>query len=342
MSTLAPAAAALIQVQRPSHPRISCVVPAFNEAASLPALLTALTAQLQAMGCPWEVIIVSDGSRDDTPMAVAPWLVDQPVRLIELSRNFGKEIALSAGLDVATGDVVVLMDADLQHPVEFLPVMLQHWREGADMVYGLQNNRERETLIKRWGTFVFYRLLNRVSRFQIPPDAGDFRLLDRKVADALRSLPERNRFMKGLYAWVGFKSVGFEFTPPERFAGMTHFPFKRLFWLAVDGVTSFSNMPLRLWSLSGAFLAMISVLYGLYIFVGWFIWGADVPGWTTLAVGLMLLSGVQLMSVGILGEYIGRVFDEVKQRPLYVVGRQLGQGLPAQAGPGQVGESSRG
>ena len=311
---------------RNPRPSISCVVPAFNEADNLSPLLSGLTAQLDQLTERWEVIVVDDGSRDATPAAMVPWLLRPGVRYVRLSRNFGKEAALTAGIDRAVGDVVLLMDADLQHPATLMPEMLTAWVQGADMVCAARDSRADESLVKRLGTALFYALVNRNSMVQIPVDAGDFRLMDRRVADALKALPERNRFMKGLYAWVGFRTVIIPYTPHERFSGTSSFSTRRLARLAFTGVTAFTNAPLRLWSALGAGIATIALGYGCWIVIDHFVFGGDVPGWATLVAGTMFLSGVQLLSIGILGEYIGRIFDEVKQRPVYVVGMEAGQG----------------
>jgi len=313
---------------RPARPSISCVVPAFNEAENLPTLLTQLLPELAALSERFEVVIVDDGSTDDTAAAVAPWLPKGGVRYLRLSRNFGKEHALTAGIDHAGGEVVVLMDADLQHPVEIIAKMVAAWQGGADMVCAARASRADERLAKRIGTALFYWMVNRKgSKVQIPVDAGDFRLMDRCVVDALKSLPERNRFMKGLYAWVGFRTEIIDYQPAERQAGQSSFSMRSLVRLALTGVTAFSNVPLRLWSALGALIAVGAIGFGLVIVIQHFIRGHDVPGWATLVTSLMFFSGVQLLSIGILGEYVGRIFDEVKQRPIYLVASEQGTGL---------------
>ena len=251
---------------------------------------------------------------------------------MRLSRNFGKEAALTAGIDRAAGEVVVLMDADLQHPATLVPQMLEAWFEGADMVCAARASRANESLLKRLGTALFYTLINRDPAVKIPLDACDFRLMDRCVVDALKSLPERNRFMKGLYAWVGFHNVVIPYTPHERLTGTSSFSLRRLARLAFTGVTAFTNAPLRLWSALGVAIAALALGYGVWIVIEYFIYGVDVPGWATLVAGTMFLSGVQLLSIGILGEYVGRIFDEVKQRPIYVVEAETGQGAIASPG----------
>jgi len=310
--------------RRNAAPSISCILPAFNEGRSLPALLTQLSDELRQHFERWEIVVVNDGSSDDTEIAMLPWLHGRNVRYVSLSRNFGKEAALTAGLDRARGDVVLLMDADLQHPPALIPAMLAAWRDGGDMVYTVRKTRDEESVVKKLGTSVFYRILNASSAVEIPANAGDFRLLDRAVVDALKSLPERNRFMKGLYAWVGFRSVAVDYVPNERFAGESSFSMRGLSRLAVTGVTAFTNAPLRLWSALGAIIAIGAILSGVWFLIGHFTFGEDVPGWATLAVSTMFFSGVQLLSIGILGEYVGRIFDEVKQRPVYVVRHDSG------------------
>ena len=314
--------------ERPASPSISCVLPAFNEGRSLPALLAQLRDELDHRFARWEIVVVDDGSSDDTAAAVAPWAAGSGraggVRYVALSRNFGKEAALTAGIDRARGDIVLLMDADLQHSPALIGDMVAAWRDGADMVYTVRATRGDESLLKRLGANVFYRLVNAGSPVPIPANAGDFRLLDRKVVEALKSLPERNRFMKGLYAWVGFRSVAVAYEPLERHAGDSSFSMRRLSRLAITGVTAFTNFPLRLWSAVGATIAVGALLGGLWIIIEHYTMGIDVPGWATLAVSMMFFSGVQLLSIGILGEYVGRIFDEVKQRPVYLVRHDSG------------------
>ena len=302
------------------------MVPAYNEAANLPLLLQELTQALAGLSPRWEVIVVDDGSRDNTAAVLQGWLHEPGVRYIGLSRNFGKEAALTAGLEQAKGEVVVMLDADRQHPLSLLPAMLAGWRNGADSVCAVRDTRADESWAKRTGTKLFYRIVNAGSPMPIPPDAGDFRLLDRSVLQALLSLPERNRFLKGLYAWVGFRTEFIPYTPAPRAHGRSRFSVLRLLALALTGVTAFSTLPLRLWSGVGAAVALCAIGYGGYITVEHLINGNPVPGWATVVVSLMFFSGVQLLSIGILGEYVGRIFDEVKRRPLYVVREVAGRG----------------
>ena len=327
------AAARQSSVERASAtPTLSCIVPAYNEAANLRELLPRLRATLEACVASglggWEILIVDDGSADGTAELLRRWGTTPGVRGIRLSRNFGKEAALSAGLVEARGDLVLMMDADLQHDPALIPSFVNAWRRGADMIYAVRENRDDEGALKRWGSRGFYALLNRGARFAVPADAGDFRLMDRRVVDTLLALPERNRFMKGLYAWVGFNTLALPYTPAARAHGETKFRPVHLARLALDGLTAFTNWPLRAVSACGILLAVPAFLYGAYLTALYLLYGHNVSGWTTIVVGLMLFSGLQLVSLGIVGEYVGRIFEEVKGRPLYVVGERSGRGLP--------------
>jgi polyisoprenyl-phosphate glycosyltransferase len=305
--------------RRSARPHVSFVVPAHNEAAALPALLPRIAAVAQAFGLPFDILIVDDGSKDATADVVRSAPAELHVRLIRLSRNFGKEAALTAGIDHAEGAVVVCMDSDGQHPPELLPQMLELWRDGHDMVYGVRRDRGEESLFKRAGSRAFYALMRAGSRIEIPQDAGDFRLLDRRVVLALRALPERRRFMKGIFAWVGFNSIGLPYVPEERQGGASHYSRRKLTQLALAGVTSFTALPLRLAVFVGAFLALIAMAYGTYLIIEDLIYGHAVPGWPTVVVSIMFLSGLQLLFIGIVGEYLARVFEEVKRRPTYLI-----------------------
>lgn len=317
-----------IPAARPGQPRLSCVVPCWNEAANLAQLLPLLRGILAGLVSEWEIVLVDDGSTDATAARLAEWIAADPrLRALQLSRNFGKEAALSAGLQAARGDVVVLLDADLQHPPALIPTLLSHWRRGADVVYAVRSHRQDESAVKRWGARWFYRLVNATDRFKLPADAGDFRLMDRAAVDALLALPERNRFMKGLYAWVGFDAVAVPYDPPPRASGRSSFRLRQLVGLALDGMTSFTTWPLRAVSIGGFSIALLAFVYGAYETVNYLLFGNDVSGWTTIVVGMMFFLGVQLIALGVIGEYIGRIFEEVKGRPLYIVKRDLGQGL---------------
>jgi glycosyltransferase involved in cell wall biosynthesis len=298
---------------------ISVVMPSYDEAEGLPIVLRSVLEVLAATGFAHEVIVVDDGSADATREVMLRLCeAHATLRYIRLSRNFGKEAALSAGLKAATGDAVILMDSDGQHPAALIPEMLKHWREGFEVVAGVQEARP-ETLPKRLFKRAYYHLLEAGSHVVIPPDAGDFRLLDRKVADAINALPERNRLMKGLYAWVGFKTYFLPFRAESRVAGHTKFSWGQLFRLAFTGLTSFTVVPLRLVSISGLVISIGATLYGLYLIIEHYIDGGHMAGWATLSVGMMFLSGVQLLALGVIGEYLGRTFEEAKQRPVYIV-----------------------
>ena len=308
--------------QLPRAPlRLSCVVPAHNEEANLEDFVRALAKAAGRLTPEFEIIIVNDGSRDGTHAVALRLAEELPVRYLALSRNFGKEAALTAGLAHVRGSAVLLIDADFQHPLELLPEMHALWLAGYDMVYGVIVDRGFESGTKRVGTGLFYRLINAGKQVKVPPNAGDFRWMDRRVADALNALPERNRFMKGLYAWVGFKAAALPFVPHDRAGGQTSFSMRRLGSLALLGLTSFTTLPLRVWSVVGSLVALLALVYGVWITLDTILNGTDLQGWPTLAASIMLFSGVQLMSIGILGEYIGRIYEEVKRRPTYLVAR---------------------
>jgi glycosyltransferase involved in cell wall biosynthesis len=309
---------------------LSCIVPCKNERENLARLFPVLSDTLARCAARTEIIVVDDGSSDDTAAWVQAQVDSQAVPglvLLRLSRNFGKEAALTAGLAHAHGQVVVMIDADLQHPPAMIEAFVDHWRHGAEMVYAIREDRTAESSFKRVGTGLFYRLLNAADRFQVPPGAGDFRLMDRRVVEALLALPERNRFMKGLYAWVGFRNVALPYVPHDRTLGVTRYGPLDLIRLSLDGLTAFTKWPLRAVSLAGLLLAIPALLYGAFIAASYFLFGNDVSGWTTIVVGLMLFSGIQLFSLGVVGEYVGRIFEEVKARPLFVVSEKSGRGL---------------
>ncbi len=309
--------------RRDATPRISAVVPMYGEGRNAAAFLRRLHGALSALSPACEIVVVNDGSPDDTRERVLEVAGDCAVHYVELSRNFGKENALSAGLEAARGDVVVLLDGDGQHPPALVARMLEHWRAGADMVYAVRAHRRDESWVKRTGTAIFYAGMARAAHVDIPPDAGDFRLLDRRVVDALRRLPERARFMKGLYAWVGFRSVPIEYEPEARAEGRSSFGLGNLFRLALAGLTSFSTLPLRLVAVTGAIVSVVALGYGAWVVVEDFVYGNPVPGYPTIVVSIMFFSGVQLLSLGIIGEYLGRVFEESKRRPNFLVADEV-------------------
>lgn len=309
----------LLSARGAAVPHITVIVPAYNEAAAIGSTLENIASHLQMLGPRWDIIVVDDGSRDDTAARVRAMPASLRATLVRFSRNFGKEYAITAGLDYAQGDIVICMDADGQHSSGLLGEMLAKWRQGYDMVYAVRQDRKVESRFKHWGSRIFYRAISLGGQIHIPRDAGDFRLMDRKVVDALRSLPERSRFMKGIYAWVGYKSIGIPFTPLPRSHGESTFSKLRLIQLAWTGVTSFSVMPLRLASAVGGLLALLAFIYGMITVLDKLFFHESVPGWPTVIASIMFFSGVQLLFIGILGEYLARIYDEVKGRPPYIV-----------------------
>jgi glycosyltransferase involved in cell wall biosynthesis len=291
-----------------------------DEAGGAAAFLGRLRDQLAALSPDFEIVVVNDGSRDGTREAVLSVAERCHVHYLELSRNFGKEAALSAGLEAARGEVVVLIDGDGQHPVETVPALLARWREGYDMVYGVRAHRRDEGWLKRLGTAALYRILARGSKVEIPENAGDFRLLDRRAVEALNRLGERTRFMKGLYAWVGFRSAAVDYEARPRAGGKTRYGYGRLASLAIAGITAFTNLPLRALAVAGGLTSLAALGYGAWVVFEYLHYGIQVPGYPTIVVSIMFFSGVQLLSLGIIGEYLGRVFEEVKRRPNFIVG----------------------
>lgn len=307
---------------------ISCVIPCLNENDNLSALFPVLLNVLKPLQCPFEVIIVDDGSTDNTPSLMEHWTQLHPeIVYLRLSRNFGKENALTAGLEAATGQVVVCLDADMQHPPALIIEMIERWRRGADMIYGVRASRKDETATKRLGSRLFYALMRTSDGLRVPADAGDFRLMDRAVVAALLQLPERDRFMKGLFAWVGFDAQALPYDPPPRLHGSSTFSLRKLTRFALGGLTAFTIWPLRLLSAMGLVMSLLAFAYGLFIVIKYLLYGDAVQGWATLVTVVLFFAGVNLMSMGILGEYIGRIFTEVKQRPVYLLRSKKGVGL---------------
>ena len=308
-------------------PLLSVIVPVKNEEDAILPFVQRVSPILDAIAAEegWEILFVDDGSNDSTLAAiVAANARDERIHALSLSRNFGKEAALSAGLDHADGRAVIPMDVDMQEPPEVLPEMVAKWREGFEMVFGVRRCRRTDALPKRLTASLYYRAHNLVSDDKIPENAGDFRLLDRKVVEVIRALPERNRFMKGLFAWAGFKQAAVEYDRVERTTGATKFSYWKLWTLAVDGITSASTVPLRIWSYIGSLIALLSLTYAGFIAVDTLIFGNPVPGYASLIVSVLFLGGVQLISLGVLGEYVGRILTETKQRPIYVIRESIG------------------
>jgi glycosyltransferase involved in cell wall biosynthesis len=298
---------------------LSVVVPIYNEEGVIPELYRRLTAAL-AERYEYELILVDDGSSDRSwQQLLAASVGDRRVRLVRLSRNFGHQPALSAGMDRARGDAIVLLDGDLQDPPELIPDLVAKWREGYDVVYAVRADREVETVFKRTSVSLFYRLMSRLADSQIPEQAGDFRLLSRRAADAIAQMPERARFLRGMAAWIGFRQVGVPYRREARFAGSTKYPVRKLFKLALDGITSFSTKPLRLISAVGFLTVLLCFGYLVYALYERFFTHEQVRGWTSVIVVVLLLGGVQLLSLGVVGQYIARIFDEAKGRPLYLI-----------------------
>lgn len=300
---------------------ISIVVPAYNEADVIGEFNRRLSVVREELGVPSEVIFVNDGSTDETLRLLrALKAADATIGIVDLSRNFGKEIAVTAGLDHARGDAVVVIDADLQHPPELIPKFMARWREeAADVVYGQRASRFGESRTKRLTSRVFYRLINSLSGDLVPVDAGDFRILSRRAVDALGEIRERHRFMKGLFAWIGYRQVPILFEPDPRYAGASKWNYWKLWNFSIEGITAFSIAPLKVATYVGLIVAILSIIYGFYMVIRTVIYGNPVPGFPSLLVAILFLGGLQLIFLGIIGEYLGRTFNEVKQRPLYLV-----------------------
>jgi glycosyltransferase involved in cell wall biosynthesis len=303
------------------------VVPFHNEAAGIEAFYGELCRVLdRPADHRFEVICVDDGSRDETLASLLRLVERDPrFRVLELSRNFGKEAALTAGIDASRGDAVIPMDADLQDPPELIARLIDAWRGGADVVLARRTDRSTDSFLKRKTAELFYRVHNRLSSVKIPENVGDFRLLDRIAVDAVKALPERQRFMKGLFAWIGFRTVTVDYARAPRTAGSGKFSGWRLWNFALEGITSFSTAPLRIWTYIGGLGALMTSMYAVFIVLRTAIQGIDVPGYASLLVAVLFLGSLQLLSVGLLGEYIGRIYLETKQRPVYVVRREFGQ-----------------
>ena len=308
-------------------PLLSVVVPVKNEQDGIIPFVERVGAILDTIAHDegWEILFVDDGSTDATlGSIVAANQRDARVRALSLSRNFGKEAALSAGLDHARGNAVIPMDVDMQDPPEVLPEMVAKWRDGYEMVFGVRRCRDSDGWAKRVTAGLYYRAHNAVSKDKIPENAGDFRLMDKKVVDVIRALPERNRFMKGLFAWAGFRQAAVESDRAERETGTTKFNYWKLWTLALDGITSASTVPLRIWSYVGAVIALFALGYAGFIAFDTMVFGNRVPGYASIMTSVLFLGGVQLISLGVLGEYVGRILTETKQRPLYVVRDTVG------------------
>jgi len=307
------------------QPVLSVVLPIYNEEQVIPEMYRRMTSVLEGIGERYELVLVNDGSRDRSRELLHELHVRDPrVRVINFARNFGHQVAITAGMDYAQGDAVVVIDADLQDPPEVIAEMVDKWREGYEMVYGVRTEREGETWFKLATANLFYRLMNSITTIDIPLDAGDFRLMDRAVIQTLRAMREKRRYMRGLSAWVGFKQTPLPYRREARFAGETKYPFKKMLRFATDGITNFSLLPLQFATYMGfasAFLALVGLIVAV---IGRLFWPGALLGQATTLVSVLFIGGVQLISLGILGEYLGRIYEEVKGRPLYIVAEALG------------------
>lgn len=313
--------------KRKDNPRITLLVPVFNEEESIDLFIETVEQKLGGQDFDYDYLFIDDGSSDATLDVLTEWSKkNKRVGVIVLSRNFGKEAAMTAGIDSATGDALVPIDVDLQDPPELIIDFVKHWRAGYDVVYGKRSSRGAEGFVKRVGSEWFYKVFNFFSHTDIPEDVGDFRLIDRRVIEVIKRLPEKNRFMKGLFAWAGFKSKEVEYVRPGRSAGETSWNYWKLWNFAIDGVVGFSTSPLRVWSYFGFFISFLAFLYGSFIVYLAIFSGVDTPGYASTMIIILFLGGIQLISIGILGEYIGRLFTEVKGRPVYIVDRLISDG----------------
>jgi glycosyltransferase involved in cell wall biosynthesis len=316
----------------PRMPTLTLIIPAYNEAAVLPLCVARISAALAGQAVEWSICFVDDGSDDASWSVITAMAADDPrITGLKLSRNFGKEAALTAGLDSVDSDICVIMDADLQDPPELLPQFIAKWHEGFDVVYGLRQSRRGDSWLKRTTAGAFYRLIERFADSPIPRNTGDFRLLSRRAVLKLNTLRERTRFMKGLFGWIGFPQVAVPYERPPRAAGSTKWNYWRLWNFALDGITSFTTLPLRIATYVGACTALFAFVYGVWIIVKTLIFGIDLPGYASIMVTMVFLGGLQLIALGIIGEYLGRLMQEVKQRPIYLLEQRIGSTLQESA-----------
>lgn len=312
-----------------TRPLLSIIVPVFNEAENLPRFFERLIPILESVDPQWEIICIDDGSTDESlDILVHHYEQDVRIKTLTFSRNFGKEMALTAGLEHSSGQAVIPLDADLQDPPELIPDMVEQWREGYGVVLATRSERKEDSVAKRLSADWFYRVLHRISDISIPKNTGDFRLMDRAVVDAVCQMPERTRFMKGVLAWVGFPTTQIFYERPARHAGESKFRFRNLWQLALDGIFSFTTLPLKVWTYIGTAISLFAFLYASFLILKTIIYGTDVPGYPSLMVVVLFLGGIQLISLGIIGEYVGRIYRETKRRPLYVVRGQVGLDNP--------------
>ncbi len=323
----------MLEADREKKIVLSLVVPMHNEAGNITAFYSRAKKVIDGVGVSYELICVNDGSTDDTlELLLALRKRDPNVKVISFARNFGKEAALTAGIDFSSGACVIPIDADLQDPPETIPALIAKWREGYDIVYATRRSREGESWFKRWTAHSFYRLANRVTNIEIPKDTGDFRLISRPAVESLKRLQERNRFMKGLFQWVGYKQTAVFYHRESRNAGKTAWNYWKLWNFAIDGITSFSSVPLQFATYIGLFIALLAFMYAIFIIVDTLVRGNPVPGYPSLLSVVLFLGGVQLFTIGVLGEYIGRIYSEVKRRPIYIVREAVGFDGPLEQG----------
>jgi glycosyltransferase involved in cell wall biosynthesis len=336
-------------MSRVSKPKlISLVIPVFNEAKSLPGFFRAMTPVLAPLSIDYrfQFVFVNDGSQDATlPLLIETQQMDPRIVILDLSRNFGKEAALTAGIDYAEGDAVIPIDVDLQDPPEVIPLLIAEWRAGFDVVNARRRDRPTDSLPKRLSARLYYKVHNLLADQKMPDDVGDFRLIDRKVVTALKAMPERRRFMKGLFSWVGFRTTVVDYERQPRAAGHSSLSAWKLWNLAIEGITGFSTLPLRIWTYLGASVAALAFIYMGITLIRTLLHGSDVPGYPSLLISVLFMGGVQLIGIGVLGEYLGRVYIEVKQRPTYIVGQTYAGGdvvkpLPLPSRPRQMRSAS--
>lgn len=320
---------------------LSVVVPVYNEKEGLQEFYDRTKrVLLDVNGLDHEIIFVDDGSCDGSAQVITQFVgQDARVRLLKLSRNFGHQIAITAGIDAACGNAVVVIDADLQDPPEVILRFIEKWKEGYDVVYGVRETRDGETLLKVWTASIFYRILKALVNLDIPVDVGDFRLMSRRVVEHLKAMQERDRFVRGLVSWIGFRQIGLTYRRDKRYAGETKYPYRKMIRFALDGITSFSSIPLKMATIMGYLTSLIAFAYACSVIVQKFM-GYTVQGWATIMVGLLFLGGVQLICLGILGEYIGRIFNETKGRPLYIIDREARSDRPRCSQPDRAASGS--
>lgn len=308
-----------------NKPLISLVAPMYNESEMIDEFFKQIKPILNQVSQNWEIVCVNDGSKDDTlEKLLVHHKEDSRIKIVNFSRNFGKEAGTTAGIDFTTGHAVIPIDADLQDPPELILEMVEKWREGFKVVLATRTERKEDTWLKRTSALTFYNLISSMSDIKIPKNTGDYRLMDRQVVDALKQLPEKTRFMKGIFAWLGFPTTSIYFERPQRFAGETSWSFWKLWKFALDGIFSFTTIPLQIWTYLGAMFSFIAFLYGSFLTFRTLSFGVDVPGYTSIMVAILFLGGVQLISLGIIGEYVGRIYTETKNRPTYIVYQAIG------------------